>query len=442
MDIKFGTDGIRAEVNKGLTPEIAYKVGSALALFLKEKVNKRVLVARDTRKSCDMLMCALSSGLMSQGVDVHFASYLPTPALSYLTKKFGYDAGVMITASHNTHNYNGIKIFNEDGLKYKTSQCLELENISRQNNKFVHFTKVGEFTHVNLAAEYIKLLKNKLKKCSFKICFDCANGVTSLFAKKIFSKLDNVSFISTSCESELVNVKCGATDIKKLSHFVKGNQFDVGFAFDGDGDRVIAVDEKGECVDGDELLYIIARDFLARKKLKKKVVVGTVMTNYGVQASLADLGIMLIREQVGDKYIQHNMIANGYSVGGEQSGHIIINGSNPTGDGMLVACEVLNIMRRSNKSLHELKSLIKKFPQKKENVVVSPSKKEYVINNEEVKDLVSKCENELAGYGRVLVRASGTENLIRVLVEGENSRLVNGINNKIVKKIKEVIQHC
>lgn len=439
MEIKFGTDGIRAEVNKGLTPEIAYKVGCALALFLSEKDVKTVLIAKDTRKSCDMLMCALSSGLMAHGVSVHYASFLPTPALAYLTKKFCYSAGVMITASHNAHNYNGIKIFNSEGLKFSTSDCLSLEKISKCAYPLAHCGEVGEFNHVNLSSHYVRFLKRKLRKYNFPICFDCANGVTSDFARRVFCNIsNNVKFIFTSKESESVNYKCGATDLTALSKYVLDNGYKVGFAFDGDGDRIIAVDERGEVVDGDELVYIIAKYLLNKGRLRYKTVVGTVMTNYGVQASLTELGIKLVREQVGDKYIQRNLVKNGFVLGGEQSGHIIISNKSVTGDGLLVACEILNILRESGKNLFELKNEIKKFPQKQVNIAVSGEMKDYIIKNDELISLVNRAENELSGFGRVLVRASGTENVIRVLVEGEDNKLINVICREICKTINKL----
>lgn len=440
MDIKFGTDGIRAEVNKGLTPEIAYKVGGALALFLSNNKINSVLIAKDTRKSCDMLMCALSSGLMAYGVNVDYAKFLPTPALAYLTKKFNYSAGVMITASHNTHNYNGIKIFSSDGQKFSTNDCLRLEQISKCVYPLCHFSKVGELQHVSLSSHYIKFLKSKVKKYDFPICFDCANGVTSDFAKRVFSNVSSdVKFLFTSKVSENVNLKCGATNVSSLSMFVKEYGYKVGFAFDGDGDRIIAVDEKGEVVDGDDIVYIIARYLHSRKRLKYNTVVGTVMTNYGVQASLSELGVKLIREQVGDKYIQRNMMKNGYVLGGEQSGHVILKSKSSTGDGMLVAIELLNIMKEGGKSLYELKQQIKKFPQKQVNIPVDSLSKEYIVKNEELINIISRAENELAGFGRVLVRASGTENVIRVLVEGENAKLVNSICNEICLCIYKLI---
>lgn len=440
QDIKFGTDGIRAEVNKGLTPEIAYKVGMALALFLSDKLGtKKVLIAKDTRKSGDMLVCALCSGLMAYGVDVDFAGILPTPALAFLTRELGYNCGVMITASHNAHNYNGIKVFNENGGKFDAENCLKLEKLCDIKTNYAPFDKVGQLNKVEIERKYISFLKRNAVKVGFSLCIDCANGATSDIAKKIFCTCSNeVKMLSTSKQSELVNYKCGATDLNLLSEYVKEYNYSVGFAFDGDGDRIMAVDEKGEVVDGDELIFIIAKYLKERKRLSFNTVVGTVMTNYGVQASLNNIGIKLVREKVGDKYIQMNMQKNGYKLGGEQSGHIIIGDKSATGDGILTALMIIKIMNHEGKSLNELKSIIKKYPQKLTNVAVSEFNKDLIIHSESLREKVAKCEGELAGEGRILVRQSGTENLIRVLVEGENVKLINSISIEISSEINKL----
>ncbi|MGN1227960.1 MAG: phosphoglucosamine mutase [Christensenellales bacterium] len=436
-NIKFGTDGIRAVVNKDLTIDIAYKLGCALALYLMEETKKPlVYIGEDTRKSCAMLKCGILSGLLSYGVDCVCLGVVTTPALAYITRKQKANAGIMITASHNLHEYNGFKIFDSNGSKIdiKTSLILERYTLILNNFKPKSACEVGTLTDdFSKIKNYINHLKRKVGENKFKVCFDCANGATNLIVGKIFGK--SAVVCGNSTESCLVNLECGATNLKKLQEQVVAQNYDVGFAFDGDGDRIIAVDNKGKIVDGDELLYIIAKYLKSKGKLKKNTVVGTIVTNYGVEKTYSLNNINLVRQQVGDKFIHMEMKRKGYNLGGEQSGHIIVGDESTTGDGVLVAILILNIMNELNYNLSDLCSEIIKFNQSSINVAIKPENKDYIMQNYEFNEFLSKLEDEISYSGRILVRASGTENVIRVLVEGKDKAMCQNFANLIEEKI-------
>lgn len=441
--VKFGTDGIRAIVNQGLTNDVAYKTGCALALFLREE-NKSptVVVGLDTRKSGQMLQSALVSGLMCYGVNVVTVGKLSTPALAYITKRKQFDAGVMITASHNSHEYNGIKIFDKRGSKLSTQACLLIERYATLLDSYssVKPEEIGQFSHnEKLLNLYQRFLYRNAIKFNKKVYIDCANGVTLNIAKRTFGNYcENLLIMGDSQVSEDVNKNCGATSTTALCKKVVESKSYCGFAFDGDGDRIIAVDENGKVVDGDDILIIIGTYLKEKHQLSHNTIVGTVMTNYGAQATLKELGINLVRVQVGDKYVQYEMSKNGYVLGGEQSGHIIIGNYVATGDGVFTALMLMKIMVESGKSLSELASNIKKFPQVLTNVQIAPQNKDIILESNQLKDVLERAEEELLFKGRVLVRASGTESLIRVLVEGESKSQIEKISEKIVKTIKEL----
>lgn len=435
--IKFGTDGIREVVNKGLTVEVAYKLGCALALYLlEENKNPKVFIGEDTRKSCAMLKSGLVSGLLSYGVDCICLGVVTTPALAFITKKYNANSGIMITASHNSKEYNGFKIFDSTGSKIdiKTSLILERYALILGNFEPKDYQNVGAlFSDLSKLNIYIKHLKKKLKPNNYKICFDCANGTTNLIVSKIFGH-DSI-VCGNVLESELVNFKCGATNLKNLQKKVVCGGYDIGFAFDGDGDRIMVVNRFGEVVDGDEILFIIAKYLKSRGQLKKNTVVGTVVTNYGVEKTFAYNGINLIRQQVGDKFIHLEMKRKGYVLGGEQSGHIILGNETTTGDGVLTAIMILNIMNEKNKQIDELTSEILKFNQSLINVPIKQENKDFIIQNYDFNEFLTSLEDEISYNGRILVRPSGTENVIRVLVEGEDKLLCESYAKQIEKKI-------
>lgn len=444
QNVKFGTDGIRDVVNNGLDATIAYKTGCALALHLTEKEdNPTVIIGMDTRLSGYMLASAFASGLMTYGANVCMAGFLSTPALAFTTRTLHYSAGVMITASHNPSNYNGIKVFSSDGVKYNSKECKILERFAELLPKY----QPKDADNVGILKEssshlskYLNFLKKKAPKCDIlKICIDCANGVTNFIAPKVFNTVTkDLKVVGSSTTSSLVNLNCGATCPENLSKWVIDGGYDVGFAFDGDGDRLIAVDEKGNIVDGDDILVILANYYKKRHRLNNLTVVGTVMTNYGTEASLKRNGINLIRQPVGDRFIQSLMLEKDYSLGGEHSGHIICSKTHCTGDGVFTALELLRVMKFTGLTLSQLASESKKYPSTLISVPVKNENKEIILTHSDLKELIRECEHELAYSGRILIRASGTESSIRVLVEGENVALNNKLAHILEQKIIEL----
>ncbi len=437
MSIKFGTDGIRAVVGEKLNATTGYDLGRSLALFLlEEKEKPKVYVGQDTRQSCDMLKCALVSGLLSFGVDCVDLGVVTTPALAYITKKQKADAGIMITASHNAKEYNGFKIFDSSGSKIdiKTSLILERYSLILSNFKPKGASEVGSLSKdENKLKNYINHLRKKIKPTNIKFCFDCANGTTNKVVSKIFPK--DAIVCGNQLDSELVNFECGATSLRKLQSAVVNGHYDVGFAFDGDGDRVMAVSESGRIVDGDEILCILAKYFKGKGELKKNTVVGTIVTNYGVDKTFQNMGINLVRQQVGDKFIHMEMKRKNYNLGGEQSGHIIIGSESTTGDGVLVAITLLNIMSELHKGLDDLCGDIIKFSQCAINVPIDSENKDYIMQNYEFNEFLSKLEDELSYSGRILVRPSGTESVIRIMVEGDNEIMCQNFAKQIEKRV-------
>ena len=437
MSIKFGTDGIRAIVGEKLNATTGYNLGRSLALFLlEEKETPTVYVGQDTRQSGDMLKCALLSGLLSFGVNCVDLGIVTTPALAYITKKQKADAGIMITASHNASEYNGFKIFDKTGSKIDIKTSLILERYSQIlcNFKPKGACEVGRLSKdENKLKNYITHLKKKIKQTNIKFCFDCANGTTNKVVGKIFPS--NLIVCGNKVESSLVNFECGATNLRNLQKAVIEGGYNVGFAFDGDGDRIMAVSESGRIVDGDEILCILAKYFKNKGVLKNNTVVGTIVTNYGVDKTLQNLGIVLVRQQVGDKFIHMEMKRKNYNLGGEQSGHIIIGNQSTTGDGVLVAITLLNIMGELHKGLDELCGDIIKFSQCAINVPIDSENKDYIMQNYEFNEFLSKLEDELSYNGRILVRPSGTESVIRIMVEGDNEIMCQNFAKQIEKRV-------
>ncbi len=414
MAIFFGTDGVRGIVNNDLTEQVAQMVGNSIA---RKKLNAKILVGRDTRESGSYLTCAFSTGALKGGAYVDDAGILPTAGISYLTKLKKYDYGVMISASHNPREYNGIKIFDHLGKKLNEKEEAELERYFGCPQIFSSL-KVGKYqklsSYKNLYINYL-LSTVSCKLNSMKIVLDCANGASFQVAPTVFNKL-GAKIVKSACSNngKKINVNCGSTHIENLKQKVVSEKADVGFAFDGDADRIIAVDKSGEIFDGDKLLYVLAVYFYEKGRLNGDTVVGTSNTNSGILLSLNRKKINFIRTDVGDKYVIDAMDKMNLSLGGEQSGHIIMRNFLPTGDGVLSALQIASIMMEKGKSLAELFDA-KLLVQLNKNIVVEDKLK--VLNNETLSKKILQISNEIAPGGRILVRASGTEPKIRIMIE-------------------------
>lgn len=440
----FGTDGARGVANSEISCELAMNIGKAAAMVLTEGTHKpRVLIGKDTRISGDMLESAIASGLCSVGADVMTLGVVPTPAVAYLVKRYNYDAAVMISASHNPCEYNGIKIFKSDGYKLPDEIEEEIEAIildEAAKPPVMLGKDVGRITVCeNTVHDYIEHLERTVD-CDFsgmRIALDCANGSASVSAEKLFTDLKaDCTVLSASPDGVNINKDCGSTHIEALQKAVVESNLIAGFAFDGDADRMLAVDENGEVVDGDKIIAICATYMKEEKKLKKDTAVVTVMTNMGFNKYCDKAGINYVATKVGDRYVLENMLKNGYSIGGEQSGHVIFLDYATTGDGQLTALQVLRIMKKTGKKLSELASCMTVYPQTMINVRVSKMGKARFADDEEVANAIAQAEKQLGDTGRVLVRVSGTEPLVRVMLEGENKKQIETLAKEIAEVIK------
>ena len=436
--IKFGTDGVRGIVNKSVTPRVAFDLGRSLALFLLQISNKpKVIIGKDTRTSCDMLENGLCVGLNYFGVDCIKVGEISTPGLAFLTKKNKLDAGVMVTASHNKFEYNGFKFFDNQGMKFDLLSTLTLERYSQILDKFepVLPNQIGRCQNKSeLAEKYVEYLRKNIPNTNLKICFDCANGVTSLIAKKIFP---NAYFTGTMVHCDKENLECGATCPENMAKFVREKNADIGFSLDGDGDRLITVLKDGTILDGDDILFALSKHLLGKNELAKKQVVGTILTNYGTELALNKIGVKLIRQNVGDKFVCAEMKKKKLVLGAEQSGHIIIANDCLIGDGIFTAIKIISLINEVG-DLKNYISEVQKFSQINDNVEISEEMRDYVLNNCEFKNFIEYCENELGIKGRLVVRKSGTENLIRILVEGQDINELRLITKAIKEKILEL----
>jgi phosphoglucosamine mutase len=436
----FGTDGIRGLVGKApITPEFALKLGWAAGKVFGANGKGKVLIGKDTRISGYMLETALEAGLIASGVDAGLLGPMPTPAISYLTKTFRADAGIVISASHNPYYDNGIKFFSKDGTKLPDEIEFQIEALLEQEITCVSSDQLGKAFRINDAAgRYIEFCKSRFAPDSLngmKIVVDAANGATYHIAPEVFSELGaNVIPIFNKPNGININEKCGATHTEELRKQVIEHKADVGIALDGDGDRIIMVDDKGVEVDGDELVYIIARHALKQGQLEGGVV-GTLMSNLGLEVAFKKLSIPFKRANVGDRYVMQLLKENNWSIGGEGSGHVINLEHIPTGDGVVSGIQVLAAMVETGMSLSELKSGMEKYPQKLINVRYADDKAPLEVA--EVKQAIADAEQELGEEGRILIRKSGTEPLIRVMTEGKDSELIISIAEKVAEKVRE-----
>jgi len=440
----FGTDGIRGEVGKSpITADILLKVGWAVGSVLKEQnENASVIIGKDTRVSGYLFESALEAGFLSAGVNVGMLGPMPSPAIAYLTQAFGATAGVVISASHNPYQDNGVKFFSSKGVKLSDETQKAIEKKISMPMSSVGSASIGKARRYEQAlGRYIEFCKSTFdKSCdlsNLKIIIDCANGATYHIAEDVFSELGaSVSMINNTPDGYNINRECGATDTKHLQKEVLENNADLGIAFDGDGDRLIMVDHKGQKVDGDELVFIIANAWKEGGDLNSNKVVGTKMTNLGIQLAFAEIGVSFIEADVGDRHVMDQLIEHKAVLGGEGSGHIICLNKSTSGDGIIAALQVLEVMTKTGKTLLELKSKMTKYPQVLINV-----KTDTKVNLQEESKLsqaINSVESKLSKTGRVLVRESGTEPLVRVMVESSNYGLAKESAEELAKIIKSM----
>ena len=441
----FGTDGIRRIANTELTPELVYRVAKAGAYVLAKHSGSAptILIGRDTRISGTLIESAMTAGFLSYGANVKSIGVIPTPGVAYLTKKMKADASVVISASHNTYDFNGIKYFSNKGMKIPDSIEEEIEEVldsgkieelTAQSNK-IGVSEIRE----DLLDEYLYFFRKnfedtfeKFDKDNFTVAIDTANGATSVIAEKVFTALGIKHYIINNTPNGInINLNCGSTHLDMLKKFVIANKCNLGIAYDGDGDRCLAIDEKGNLIDGDIILAIVSKYLKEKNKLKNNTLVATVMSNLGLRKFCEANDIIFKETKVGDRYVLEEMLKSDYIIGGEQSGHIIFLDYNPTGDGILTSLMLLMVAFEKNKKISELANIIKIYPQVLINAKVSNEKKNSFSENEEINKKIEELEEEFSGNGRVLIRASGTEPLVRVMIEGENQE-------HITKKAKEL----
>ncbi len=436
----FGTDGIRGVFGKEISPGLVFEIGRAIAVFTKSiNKNGKILIAKDTRTTASLLEFCLLSGILGEGINADTIGIASTPCVSFLTKKHGYTLGIMITASHNSPEYNGIKVFDTNGLKinYKEEKQIEKIVYNLDNISYESFDKIGKTENKDYLIEsYISFLKNMIgtEKLSKKICFDCANGATGRILQKLFGS----KFILTNVDKSglNVNVNCGATNLSSIKNTVKTLDAEIGISFDGDGDRIMVVDKNLREYNGDDILYIFAKELKKEGKLKENKVIGTSMTNYGLEKALEKEGITLERVDVGDKNIIEKLKENALSLGGEPAGHIILGDELLSGDGVLTAIKLINILQKNDFNFDVLLKGLVKYPQIIKNIKVRD--KAFVLHHFEVKKALELCESLLLKSGRIVLRPSGTEPVIRIMIEGENEKLIEELAAKIYDVIKSL----
>ena len=448
----FGTDGMRGEANKDLTIDLVTDLGLALGYYLKKnkkgKNKPKVILGTDTRISGYMIRSALSAGLTSMGVHIDFVGVLPTPGVCYLTRKLKADAGIMISASHNPVKDNGIKIFSQNGYKLPDSIEEEIEALMENREELLKYQvpgdDLGRFKYVEDDMRiYLDFLSSTVKRDfkGLKIVIDAANGAAYRVASKIYQRLGaDIIVINNIPNGKNINVNCGSTHPELLQEIVKVYNADLGLAYDGDADRLIAVDHTGKIIDGDLIIAIISIYLQKKGHLNDNKIVTTVLSNMGFEKYLDSKGIGLIRANVGDRYVLEKMKEYGLNIGGEQSGHILMLDYNTTGDGVLSSIQLVAAMLESGKTLNELVEEIELWPQKSQNIMVSKDKKSTWETNIELINFIKEKEKEIQGKGRILVRASGTESLIRVMVEAETQEIVDKYVKELADKIEEELK--
>ena len=446
----FGTDGARGVANSELTPELAMKIGRAAAIVLtkhkKGGERAKIVIGKDTRVSSNMLEAALSAGICSTGSDAYILETVPTPAVAFLVKGYDADAGVMISASHNPVEFNGIKLFDKDGFKLPDSLEDEIEELifsDYREDPVKIGGDVGQIFRVPSAKDdYIEHIvsSTQTNASGLKVALDLANGSASATAPELFKRLGaDIEVIAGDPNGININRDCGSTHIENIAEFVKEGNFDIGLSFDGDADRLLAVDEKGNLVDGDKLIAIFAWYLKEKGELRDDTVVVTVMSNLGFFEFADKYGINALSSKVGDRYVLEKMIEGSYVLGGEQSGHIILLEHASTGDGQLSAAMLLKIMSETGKPLSELARVMETYPQVMKNVTVPNENKAKLETDKDIKRVIGECQEILKKGGRVLVRASGTEPLVRVMLEGKDEKQIDKLASKIADKIREKI---
>lgn len=442
----FGTDGVRGIANSELTPELAFKLGKASGYVLgkhKEKERPVFIVGKDTRISGDMLEDAISAGLMATGVNVIKVGVLTTPAVAHLVREYNADAGVIISASHNSFEYSGIKFFGGEGFKLDDYFEDQVETILLRDidvNSHITGEKIGKCLDADDEAEakYAKFLESTIEEdiAGTKIVVDCANGAASSVAGEVFKDLNaDVILINNKPNGLNINDKCGSTHPEQLQKEVVAQGAAMGFAFDGDGDRVIAVDEKGRIVDGDKIMCICAKMMIDREELPGKVVTSTGMSNGGFHKRMRELGCRVDITQVGDRYVLEKMLETGCSLGGEKSGHVIFLNHATTGDGILTSLQFIQAVKLSGKSVAELSDGIELFPQVLKNARVKEENKGNFLKDAEISQRIEEIREELGETGKVIVRPSGTESLVRVMIEGESLETITDFAQELTRLI-------
>ena len=441
MSKYFGTDGFRGEANVDLTVDHAFRIGRFLGHYFERDRQCRVVIGKDTRLSSYMFECALTAGLTSSGADIYLMHVTTTPSVSYIARTEQFDCGIMISASHNAYYDNGIKLINSNGEKMEDAVINEIEAyldgalpeppyaVGKEIGRVIDYS-AGRNRYIG----YIISLATHSYK-GMRIGLDCSNGSTWMIAKSVFDALGAETYvIGNSPDGTNINMDCGSTNIGSLQRLVREKHLDVGFAFDGDADRCLAVDEHGEVVSGDGILYICGKRMKEKGMLVNNTVVTTVMSNFGLYKAFDAVGISYEKTAVGDKYVYENMHENGHMLGGEQSGHIIFAKYAATGDGLITAIKVMQVIMESKRSLSSLTEDLEIYPQVLKNIRVAD--KDAVMNDPDVKDAIDKVTEELSGNGRVLVRKSGTEPLIRVMAEAPSQELCEKYVDRVIDVIK------
>lgn len=450
----FGTDGIRRIANIELSPELVYKVAKAGAYVLSKHTDHAptILIGRDTRISGTLIESAMVAGFLSYGANVKLLGVIPTPAVAYLTRKLNADASVVISASHNTYEFNGIKYFSNKGMKIPDTLEEEIEEVM-ESGKLEELTAVNDKIGVSeycldLIDEYVYFFRKnfdddmeKLVSDDFIVGLDTANGATYKVAEKIFKSLGiKYKIINNNPDGININQNCGSTHLEGLKKFVVENNLSMGVAYDGDGDRCLAVDENGNEIDGDKIMAIISSSLRKKGKLAKDTIVATVMSNLGLNKYARDNGLELLQTKVGDRYVLEEMLKDGFNLGGEQSGHVILLDYNPTGDGILTSLMLIKSILEENKKASQMAQMVKLYPQVLVNAKVNSEKKYGFKDDKEIKNAIEKLEKEFAGNGRVLIRPSGTEPLVRVMIEGEDQKYIQKKAEEIAKLIESKLK--